>query len=65
MRKRKLYLSELLNRNTNKDIQIMIKTQFANHYYDLTPAYLNKQVKSWYVKHSTLKETLIVTIDVD
>ena len=71
MRKRKLYLSELLNRNANKDLNLIIITKTGEHHFDDIKSslsvlkyhnYLDYQVIEWYITHSTLTQTLIIKI---
>ena len=53
MRKRKLYVSELLKRNTNKNLSICIKSQFTYSYFDSVEScirqkdFLDYQVVKW------------------
>lgn len=54
MRKRKLYVSELLKRNTNKTLlKVCIQTRFSYHYFDSIEQclgqidFVNEQVIHW------------------
>lgn len=68
MRKRKLYLSELLYRNINKDLQVQIISKAIMYFTNVQDCIkvlqgnklLDMQVKNWSIAHSTLTCTLIV-----
>lgn len=68
-RARKLYLSEMLTRCKNKDLQIAIKTKDGYKYFinqDIIinnyKKYLDKQVIEYYISHTTYTKTLFIKI---
>lgn len=69
MRKRKLYVSELLSRNFNVELRIVIKVNkevltFYNKESVLSlPDIKDKQVKEWSMTHSNITQTLHIFLD--
>lgn len=70
-RKRTLYLSELLNRNVNKDLQVQIISKTIMYFNNVQDSIkvlqgnklLDMQVQNWSIVHSTLTCTLIVQME--
>lgn len=69
MRKRKLYLSELLKRNNNFELTIVIAVnKKVLTFYDKEsvlslPDIKDRQVKQWRITHSKLTQTLHIVLD--
>lgn len=70
-RKRTLYLSELLNRNVNKDLQIQIICNTILYFSSVIKCIkelkgnklLDMQVEIWSISHTKLGYTLIVQME--
>ena len=70
-RKRKLYLSELLERNTNKDLHVALIIDNEYSYYSTVKECLDtirnnnffaSQVKTWYIRFTGTTGTLFIYI---